>query len=669
MTLRQRRPVSTTAPSGANASLIYANETKEEVAAMSLSSSSFMVVTHLYCIIWCFCIFLPIIDTKLFEFTKSKDVASKEKFMVAMDHRPLVALDFYLLVPLNGAILLLYITWNWSSSKLSPALLHRLALSLVWIAHCIDTIIRWIRMPFVWDHEQWGVLCNAVFIACFTYPLFLSSKMNVQSLHRYWLNQSGYVLGLLYLSAAFWKLTTGFWNVPTSCGSSLILETIVTYWLPKSTIPYEVTVLAANFGPHLAFGLETALAVGMITLSWSSNVSNATIVVVRNLTVLSAAFFHLIIYMLPVNAAGGFSLECMSRLVFFFHPTEVFDVFFKTNQYSKISRSRMWLIMTFLWTRYKGTGYLPDAGFMFYCLLFDLYLVLMFRKKSSTAAVERTEVVAPSIVSQIPFVTTIPVNAVVLLSIVYGFGLTILGIEQIGASTMYSNLRSYYGGNHLLVPTGILGDDILYGGGLVQVVHSTCDPLNKMLGFIDSSDFVPEPLLTIQRSLQRNSSIPKAPVHSDSLPMQFLPLCIGNPHSGKLLMDLYRRSNPLGAPAPFQFVLPISAVKTAIRIALTNGESFVVKLVEAGSILSKHIPALHNKSTPLIVLDESGRCLIEHPSVTEEHIDDVVDCSRSSFAQRLLRLDEPPSWRRYLINKFLLPYPQIAGEPDEVCMS
>jgi hypothetical protein len=668
MTLRQRHPAIALVPSVATASSVDESETKKY--AMNVSTAPFMTVTHLYCIIWCLCIFLPIIDTKLFELTKDNDVVSKEKFMVAVDHRPLVEWDFYILVPLNGFILLLYFTWKWWSSKLSVSLAQRIVLSLVWIAHCIDMVVRWMRMPFVWDHEQWAVLCNAVFIACFAYPLFVAPKLNSQALHRYWLDQSGFVLGILYLSAAFWKLTSGFWNVPTSCGSSLILETIVTYWLPKSTVPYEVTVFAASFGPHLAFGLETALAVGMVTLSWSPNVANPTTVVLRNVTVLSAAFFHLVIYMLPVNAAGGFSLECMSRCVFFFHHTEVFEVFVKSNLYTKISKPRIWLIMTFLWTRYKGTGYLPDAGFVFYCVLLDLYLVLMFRKKSGSNVVEWTTIATPSNVSRVAFVTTIPANAVVFLSFFYGFGLTILGIEQIGASTMYSNLRSYYGGNHFLVPTGVLGDDILYGGGLVQVVYSTCDPLNKMLGFIDASYLVPEPLLTVQRSLQRNHSIPNSPLFSDTIPMQFLPLCIGNPHSGKLLMDSYRRSNPLGTPAPFQFILPLLAVKKAIRAAQTSGESFVVKLADAGSTLSKRIPALHVGTTPLVVLDERGSCVIEQLSHSEEHIDRFNSCSQFAFAQLVLRHDdEPPSWRRYLINKFLLPYPQIVGEPDEVCMS
>jgi hypothetical protein len=325
--------------------------------------------------------------------------------------------------------------------------------------------------------------------------------------------------------------------------------------------------------------------------------------------------------------------------------------------------------MTFLWTRYKGTGYLPDGGFICCCLLFDLYLVMMFRSMSTMGEADTGSISSLSVPS-VSRVASVPVKTVVLMSIVYGFGLTILGIEQIGAPTMYSNLRSYYGGNHLLVPTGILGDDILYGGGLAQVVYSTCDPLNKKLGFIDAADLVPEPLLTVQRSLQRNHSIPNSPIHSDTIPMQFLPLCIGNPHSGKLLLESYRRSNPLGSPAPFQFILPISAIKTAIHEAQANGESFIVKLADAGSTLSKHAPIFDEETTPLVVLDERGGCLIELPSSTEENVDNIVDCASSMFAQLLLRVEaEPPSWRRYLINKFLLPYPQIVGEPDEVCMS
>jgi hypothetical protein len=684
--LRQRRPMSgSNSSSGATAAstVTTTGTTTTSPAASSTATShtqstadtdaldaTSMIVTHLYSIIWCSCIFIPILDTLLVETTQHSDVDMK--FVVAVDHRPLVSWDYYLLVPLNGCIIYMYIVWKvfHCTSTTNNSKSHTV-LCCVYVAHIIDLIIRWIRMPDVWDHEQWAVVCNAMFLACYTYPVFFgTSRTTDPQRHRYWLDQSGLVLGILYTAAAFWKLTTSFWNVPTSCGASLLLETIVTYWFPQWMIPYEVANLAASAGPHFTLAVEAVLALGMIYVSCCSKKHSQTRTIVRNITVLSAAMFHLAIYMLPVNAAGGFSLDCMTRLVFFFDPAEVHTVLFQTNHYSTITKGRMWTIMTFLWMRYKGTEYLPDVGFVFFCLLLDLYIVIMFSSTSKVnSSINGNSAKVRDTASQLPFSTIVLANTVVLICIIYGFGLTILGIEQMGAPTMYSNLRSYYGGNHLLVPTGILGDDILYGGGLVQVMYSTCDPLNKMLGYINASDLVPEPLYSYQKSLLRNHSIPYSPVHSDTIPMQFLPLCIGNPHSGKALMDYYRRSNPLGVPALFQFILPISAVKKSIRIARENGESFTIKLADAGTSASRKQPIIDEGTAKLVVLDESGSCTIEHLSSVVDGSDDLDNCTSHSLAKLMLRVDDVSSWQHYLINKFLVPYPQIVGEPEEVCMS
>jgi hypothetical protein len=219
----------------------------------------------------------------------------------------------------------------------------------------------------------------------------------------------------------------------------------------------------------------------------------------------------------------------------------------------------------------------------------------------------------------------------------------------------------------MLVPTGILGDDILYGGGLVQVVYSTCDSLNKMLGYINSADLVPEPLFSYQKLLLRNHSRSFSPTHSNTIPMQFLPLCIGNPHSGKLSIDYYRRSNPLGEAAPFQFILPINAVKRSIQQAKKNGETFVVKLADAGTSSSRIQPVYEEGITQLVVLEDNGACSIEYS--LWNHTEDAMEhCVNNTLAQLLLQ-DDARSWQNYFVHKFLIPYPQIVGELEEVCMS
>jgi hypothetical protein len=260
------------------------------------------------------------------------------------------------------------------------------------------------------------------------------------------------------------------------------------------------------------------------------------------------------------------------------------------------------------------------------------------------------------------------------IGVVYGVGLTILGLEQMGAPTMYSNLRSYYGGNHLLVPTGILGDDILYGGRLVQVTYSTCDPLNQMLGYIDSAEFEPEPLYTFQKALLRNASVSNTPIRNQKLPIQFLPLCISNPHGKKLLIDYYRKSNPIGQPAPFQFILPLNVVKRAIQKARDQKESFVVKIADGGrSSELKQPPTLVEGVTEVVVLNEQGECTVElyQGTSSSESFVTSKECDEHVLAPLLLRPDEEmnKTWMDYIVSKLLVPYPQLVGESEEVCMS
>jgi hypothetical protein len=270
------------------------------------------------------------------------------------------------------------------------------------------------------------------------------------------------------------------------------------------------------------------------------------------------------------------------------------------------------------------------------------------------------------------------------MGLVYGVGLTILGLEQMGAPTMYSNLRSYYGGNHLLVPTGILGDDILYGGRLVQITYSTCDTLNQMLGYINSAELVPEPLHSYQKSFLRNASIPDTPIRNQNLPIQFLPLCMSNPHSKQLLLEYYRKSNPIGQPVPFQFILPLNVVKRAIQTARNRNETFVIKIADGGrSSELKQPPNLVEGVTEVVVLNETMVCHVEFFKATLPDNNSTISSDRNeeSLAQTfqscqghdiaLMLLDDrsETSWMNYIVSKLLIPYPQIVGETEEVCMS
>ena len=665
-----------------------------------------ILIVHLYSIIWCCHYIIPYLDHYLYQSTRDVvfDYGKKHlKFIPALDHRPIdvTVLDRYVLLPLVLYILYLYLvkyrndifTTNHNSHSIHDDYLLR----MVYIGHVVDTIVirGIIRMPYVWDHEQWASLCNLMFIACYTQALFFRSKTTTThtttttaTMTQWWLQQEGLLLGILYGAAAFWKLTTSFWyHTTTSCGASLVLETILTYYVPGETVPMPLAQLAVDAGPYLTFTVEAGISLGMLYLAGTSRMVNTgsndniatftTRNIIRKILIVMAIGFHLTIYMLPVNAAGGFSLDCMTRLIFFLHPQEVHDalVLRQPSLYAKISRYRVWMICLFVWIRYKGTGYPMDFGFLFYGLVLDLYIMILFPSSSINTVISKA---SPSKQTVVPSVTKILSNGMILAGLVYGVGLTILGLEQMGAPTMYSNLRSYYGGNHLLVPTGILGDDILYGGRLVQVTYSTCDFLNQMLGYIDSAEIEPESLYSYQKLLLRNASIPNTPIQNQNLPIQFLPLCMGNPHSKQLLIDYYRKSNPIGQPVPFQFILPINVVKRALHTARQRKETFVVKIADGGrSSELKEPPILKEGDTEVIAMNEQGECSVEfYQATTLEQNSNVhtipetfKSCHEQELGQLLLADHDSTTWMSSIVSKLLIPYPQIVGESEEVCMS
>ena len=77
-------------------------------------------------------------------------------------------------------------------------------------------------------------------------------------------------------------------------------------------------------------------------------------------------------------------------------------------------------------------------------------------------------------------------GASVAAAFVYGFLHPVLGVQMMASSTMYGNVKNYGGGNHLIVPTGLLQDYLAgtpatvsdFAGGFVRVEHTTSPSLS-----------------------------------------------------------------------------------------------------------------------------------------------------------------------------------------------
>jgi hypothetical protein len=219
---------------------------------------------------------------------------------------------------------------------------------------------------------------------------------------------------------------------------------------------------------------------------------------------------------------------------------------------------------------------------------------------------------------------------------------------------MYANLRYYGPSNHYVLPTSILGDDILFGGGLVQLIHSTSTILNMKLGYIKSSDVFPRHVLNTIRSV-------RSPPYSTELPTQLFPMCMTNPHSSAGLMPIYLESNPPDLLV-MPFVIPISTVRSSLQEAVKAGEDFQVTLSHSDK--AKY-PIMYDAVSPTrhIVIRTGLVCEIVYPSGR------VDDCKDDSVAQLLLESKPRGGLMQAIVNKFLVPYPQLVGVPDEICMA
>jgi hypothetical protein len=237
-----------------------------------------------------------------------------------------------------------------------------------------------------------------------------------------------------------------------------------------------------------------------------------------------------------------------------------------------------------------------------------------------------------------------------LMTITYGFVTVFLGLQHMGAPTMYSNLRYYGGGNHYLVPVAILPDDLIYGGGIVQVIESTSVAVNRRLAYIPSEDVYPPEALHHIRMATGEST----------LPIQFFPLCLSNPYSRAVLADEYEAANPVGSTNLIPFIIPISDLRMALQEeALKNSTTFVVKFIHEGTSSSFREPTMNPES--LVVLTETG-CEIQAMDGTK-----LDKCDDNPAVQ--LILDPPVGWIQWLASKLQTPYPQMVGFQEEICMS
>jgi hypothetical protein len=240
------------------------------------------------------------------------------------------------------------------------------------------------------------------------------------------------------------------------------------------------------------------------------------------------------------------------------------------------------------------------------------------------------------------------------LTFVYAFITPILGVQQMGASTMYGNLRSYGPSNHFMVPTAILGDDILYGGGLVRIISSTSATLNLQFGHVLVAEVVPERVRELTAIGRGGSAVPPG------YPFQVFPYVMTSPHSAGQLREPYLRSQAVFEEQDFflSYILPISRISEALHEAAAAGEDFVVVLADAGT-------------SSEVIIDETSHRLEIGTNLSCAILQDgkrVGGCENDPIASLLLQPKEGLVQR--LVRKLLIPYPRLVEVTEgEMCVT
>jgi hypothetical protein len=410
----------------------------------------------------------------------------------------------------------------------------------------------------------------------------------------------------------------------------------------------EALVFLAKAAPAATFIGESAISIFMLYGCVGKKRP-----VYRDIGVLLAIFFHTTVILLPMNAAGGFTLSCMSRFICHFDSTEIARLQAKLGSLSWTTLTLVTVVagssLTVL--RYYMVDLLPDIGLTACGLLILFYSLLIgvqpyYYSKSTVTNSATATTGEPG--------SNVALGLLLTLTFVYAFITPILGVQQMGACTMYGNLRNYGPSIHFVVPTAILGDDILYGGGLVRIISSTSATLNLQFGHVLSAEVFPERVREFAAIGRGGSAVPPG------YPIQVFPYVMTSNHSTGQLRESYLRSQAVFEEQDFflSYILPISRISEALHEAAAAGEDFVVVLADAGT-------------SSEVIIDETSHRLEIGTNLSCAIVQDgkrVGGCETDPTAALLLQPKKGLVQR--LVRKLLIPFPRLVDVTEgEICVT
>jgi len=330
---------------------------------------------------WCLHQFVPFIDKML-------------GLAGAMDNRMLGSMDFPVRLPV---LLAAFVFPN------SQVLL---------LAHLVNIVSWALWMPHVWDYMCWCALTEIVFVVA-----ALAGGGDEKVAQRF-VPAVKAMLIILYFSAAFWKLTSSWFDLRSSCAVILMSELLSSKLFPPG--PETFYKIMMELSPILVAALEFVVPIFL----WLA----------PRFGVMIALVFHQTINLMPMTYAGGFSIAMCARMHLWI------PCLFPEGSDWVVPSAMSAAIMALMYFVHDRL----DAAGTAFCLFTMVYIrgVLFPGKEGFHVKVKEGG-------------AWLRYGAWTL-GFLYGFVFPVIGIEAMNSSTMYGNVLQFHGNNHWIVPTGLL---------------------------------------------------------------------------------------------------------------------------------------------------------------------------------------------------------------------
>eukprot|EP00327_Prymnesium_parvum_P001967 CAMPEP_0182827136 /NCGR_PEP_ID=MMETSP0006_2-20121128/16758_1 /TAXON_ID=97485 /ORGANISM="Prymnesium parvum, Strain Texoma1" /LENGTH=577 /DNA_ID=CAMNT_0024954371 /DNA_START=11 /DNA_END=1744 /DNA_ORIENTATION=- len=539
----------------------------------------------------------------------------------AMDSRMLGYNDFWLRLPIMLLALIFPTT------------------KVLLIAHAINVASWAYWMPAVWDYMCWCAILELAFIAA---ALFGGGDTVVANRAISCLRP---MLLILYVSAAFWKLTTGWFDSYVSCATVLMAELVSSPLFPPGAAMDDFLATMLLAAPALVAALEFAVPLGLwLSPHWG---------------ILLALVFHQTINLMPMTYAGGFSIAMCCRLIIYLPPSRIEAARKTSFSVALVCAAIVGMNLTLMWTVH---GFIDTPGALF-VLLTGLYGLAILNnpepsKASTTAA--SAGVTLRGLTCGMAFF--------------YAFLNPVLGIQSMGSSTMYGNVMQYGVGNHWILPTFLLQRHYAarspaelasldanaslaewldanmvdaFGGGIVRV-ESTTSKLMRQLAPAEATAQLPA---RAQRLLKEVG----AGGHYFEMyaARNYFDRPLFNLTTSALHVENKQSSPPPGTPT-LKYVQPVYEMRRVLALARERQEEFELTYTKIPTSLQTIREWRRFEGTQVTYRETAGgsfKCIVREQGSEKP-------CASDEIAL----LPPPPAWLQHI----LLPYPIPLVATDDV---